>query len=90
MDIVSEMGLLGLGAFGLLMGNLGRQGWQATRRAGPVGRTVVSGLLGGFLMLLFAYVFFSAFMFAYVWAVIGLLFVSARLVIKRPDSLEDW
>lgn len=88
LDILSEMGLLGLGAFALLMGSLAPQAWRAARRAGPVGRTMILGLLGGFLMLLIAYVFFSAFMFAYIWATIGLLFVSTRFLLTQPEKVE--
>ncbi len=88
LDILSEMGLLGLGTFGLLMGNLAYQGLKASRRAGRVGQTVVLGLLGGFIMQLIAYIFFSAFMFAYVWTTIGLLYVATRLVLTQPDQLE--
>ena len=88
LDLLSEMGLVGLVAFGLFVTYLTRQGWRATRKAGPTGSTIVLGLLGGFLMLLIAFVFFSAFFFAYVWALIGLSFVSARLVLRQPDCLE--
>jgi len=88
LDILSEMGLLGLGAFGLLMGNLAHQAWRASRRVGRMGQAVVLGLLGGFIMQLIAYIFFSAFMFAYVWTTIGLLYVATYLALNQPDQLE--
>ena len=82
LDILSETGLLGLAAFGGVVGMICRMGWRAMRVAGPAGRVVTSGLLSGVVMLLVAYVFL-AFMYAYVWTAMALLFVAARLVLKQ-------
>ncbi len=90
LDILSEMGILGLTSFLLLFGVIGTGGWRAIREARPAGRCVVSGLLCGVFMLLFAYVLFSAFMYAYVWAAIAFLVVAARLVRRQPDCFENW
>ncbi len=88
LDVLSEMGLVGLVVFGLLVTYLARQGWRAVRRAGRIGQVVVLGLLIGYLMLLVSFAFFSAFFFAYVWGLAGLLFVSARLALKQSGNLE--
>ena len=90
LDLLSETGLLGVTAFVVLVGTISRSGWKASRVAGPSGRAVVSGLLCGMLMLLVAFVFFSAFNFAYVWASLAFLVVAARLVLNEPDCFECW
>lgn len=90
LDLLSETGLLGVMAFVVLVGTICRSGWRAIRVAGPGSRAVVSGLLCGVLMLLVAFVFFSAFNFAYVWASLAFLVVAARLVLREPDCFERW
>jgi O-antigen ligase len=90
LDLLSETGVLGLVAFCILIGTICRSGWRANRVAAPRGRAVISGLLCGVLMLLIAFVFFSAFNFAYVWASLAFLFVASRFVLSQPNCFEPW
>lgn len=93
LTIASSMGLIGLGAFLLLMGAVFAYGWQAMRRIerAPELRAVLIGLLAGLIGALvngmFDHYFFNIGFHPAVtllWTFVGLTLAAARIVLAAP------
>lgn len=93
LDMLSETGVIGATFFLAVLVYLAARGGRAAVTCVPERRTLVLGVWGGALLLMAAYVLFSGFFFAYVWATLGMLhlvsspwYASGQMT--RPNALR--
>jgi len=89
-QVVTELGLVGLAVFALVLAGTYRLGLAAVRRAGRAGdfelEVLARGLLIGLVGLLAAYVFLTAEYEKQIWLVLG--FVAAAFAVARSSGEE--